>query len=390
MYKYIIKPILFFLTPDFTHTLIVACGRIVQTIPPVRWMIRKMWRHDDSVLQQDIHGIEFVNPVGLSAGFDKNVQLLPLMEDVGFGFASGGSVTLEPRQGNSRPWFHRLPNTKSVVVFAGMPNKGLAVISKYIARNRHRVKSTPSVISVAAIPNKTTKDKLCGEVPLPDIVNDVKNTTEYIIKHNLADIVEINISCPNTGKEPFIEPKSLEMLLKSLDKIPRDVPFWVKMPHLYNIKQFDALLKTIIKHNIQGVTVANLVKDRSRVDVKDHLTDDIRGGLSGEPTRQHSLELISHTYKNYGDKLTIVGVGGIFSAKDAYDKIKAGASLVGLITGLFFEGPQLIGRINKELAELVRADGFSNISEAIGVDVKLTKKVKKVPKKSCKNNPATV
>lgn len=180
------------------------------------------------------------------------------------------------------------------------------------------------------------------------------------------------------------------MLLKALDKIPRDVPFWVKMPHLYNIKQFDALLKTIIKHNFQGVTVANLVKDRSKVDVKDPLTDDIRVGLSGEPTRQHSLELISHAYKNYDYKLTIVGVGGIFSAKDAYDKIKAGASLVGLITGLFFEGPQLIGRINKELAELVRTDGFSNISEAIGVDVKLTKKVKKVPKKSCKNNPATV
>lgn len=381
MYKYIIKPILFFLTPDFTHTLIVACGRIVQTIPPVRWTIRKMWRRDDSVLQQDIHGIDFLNPVGLSAGFDKNVQLLPLMEDVGFGFASGGSVTLEPRQGNPRPWFHRLPNTKSVVVFAGMPNKGLAVISRYISRNRHRVKSTPSVISVAAIPNKTTRDKLCGEVPLPDIVNDVKNTTEYIIKHNLADIVEINISCPNAGKEPFIEPKSLEMLFKALDKIPRDVPFWVKMPHLYNIKQFDSLLRVIVKHNIQGVTIANLVKDRSRVDVKDHLTDDIRGGLSGEPTRQHSLELISHAYKNYGDKLTIVGVGGIFSAKDAYDKIKAGASLVGLITGLFFEGPQLIGRINKELAELVRTDGFSNISEAIGVDVKLTKKVKKSSKK---------
>ena len=124
------------------------------------------------------------------------------------------------------------------------------------------------------------------------------------------------------------------------------------------------------------MTVANLVKDRSRVDIKDPLADVVRGGLSGMPTREHSLRLIRHTYENYGDKLKIVGVGGVFTAEDAYMKIKSGASLVGLITGLFFEGPQLIGRINKELAALLKSDGFSHISEAIGADVK------KSPKKS--------
>ena len=151
------------------------------------------------------------------------------------------------------------------------------------------------------------------------------------------------------------------------------------MPHLYDLKQFDSLLKVIVEHNIQGVTVANLIKDRERVDLKDPLTDDIRGGLSGEPTRAHSLELIKHTYKNYGDKLTIIGVGGIFSAEDAYAKIKAGASLVGLITGLFFEGPQLIGRMNRELSQLLKNDGFSSIPEAIGADFnKKQKKSKKL------------
>lgn len=381
MYKHIIKPMLFFLTPDFTHTLIVFFGRIVQAIPPARWVIRMMWRRDDQILRQTINGIEFVNPVGLSAGFDKNIQLQPIMEDVGFGFASGGSVTLEPRQGNLRPWFHRLPKTQSVVVFAGMPNKGLDVIGKNINKNLHRIKCMPSVISVAAIPNQTTKEKLCGDVSIQDIADDVKKATEYIISHNLASVVEINISCPNAGKEPFIEPASLSVLLTTLDAIERDVPFWVKMPHLYDMEQFDALLKVITQHNIQGVTVANLVKDRSKIDVKDPLTDETRGGLSGEPTRNHSLELIRHTYKNYGDKLYIIGVGGIFSAKDAYDKIKAGASLVGLITGLFFEGPALVGKINQGLAQMIRVDGFSNVSEAIGADFKLPKKVKKSSKK---------
>ncbi len=379
MYKYVIKPLLFLLTPDFTHRLIVFCGRVVQALPPVRWAIRKSWSFQDKSLQQEVDGITFYNPIGLSAGFDKNVQLSPLMEDVGFGFASGGSVTLEPRKGNRRPWFHRLPKTKSVVVYAGMPNYGLRKISRYIRRNRRRLDNMPTVVSVAVVANKTTRERMGTRLTKEAIIDDVKKATEYISDNKLASVVEINISCPNAGKEPFIETESLDELLTTLDIVPRDVPFWVKMPHLYDIKQFDSLLKVIVRHNIQGVTVANLVKDRSKIDIKDPLTDEIRGGLSGEPTREHSLELIRHAYRNYGDRLIIVGVGGVFSAEDAYAKIKAGASLVGLITGLFFEGPQLIGQINRGLVDLLKKDGFSHISEAVGADFRSEpKKAKKL------------
>ena len=379
MYKYVIKPLLFLLTPDFTHRLIVFCGRVVQALPPVRWAIRKSWSFQDKSLQQEVDGITFYNPIGLSAGFDKNVQLSPLMEDVGFGFASGGSVTLEPRKGNRRPWFRRLPKTKSVVVYAGMPNYGLRKISRYIRRNRRRLDNMPTVVSVAVVANKTTRERMGTRLTKEAIIDDVKKATEYISDNKLASVVEINISCPNAGKEPFIETESLDELLTTLDIVPRDVPFWVKMPHLYDIKQFDSLLKVIVRHNIQGVTVANLVKDRSKIDIKDPLTDEIRGGLSGEPTREHSLELIRHAYRNYGDRLIIVGVGGVFSAEDAYAKIKAGASLVGLITGLFFEGPQLIGQINRGLVDLLKKDGFSHISEAVGADFRSEpKKAKKL------------
>lgn len=379
MYKHVIKPLLFLLTPDFTHKLIVFCGRVAQALPPVRWATRKSWSFQDSSLQQEVSGITFRNPIGLSAGFDKNIQLSPLMEDIGFGFASGGSVTLEPRRGNQRPWFHRLPKTKSVVVYAGMPNYGLRKISRYIRRNRRRLDNMPTVVSVAVVANKTTRERMGTRLTKEAIIDDVKKATEYISDNKLASVVEINISCPNAGKEPFIETESLDALLATLDSVPRDVPFWVKMPHLYNIKQFDALLRVIVRHNIQGVTVANLVKDRSKIDIKDPLTDEIRGGLSGAPTREYSLELIRHAYKKYGDKLIIIGVGGVFSAEDAYAKIKAGASLVGLITGLFFEGPQLIGRINRGLVELLKKDGFSRISEAVGADFcSKSKKAKKL------------
>ena len=379
MYKHVIKPLLFLLTPDFTHKLIVFCGRVAQTLPPVRWAIRKSWSFQDKSLRQEINSVTFSNPIGLSAGFDKNIQLSPLMEDVGFGFASGGSVTLEPRKGNRRPWFHRLPKTKSVVVFAGMPNKGLRKIRSYIERNTRRSSNAVSVISVAVIANKTTIEQADGYPTEQAIINDVKKATEYIIHNKLASVVEINISCPNAGKEPFIEAKSLDVLLTALDTVPRDVSFWVKMPHLYDVVQFDSLLKVIVQHNVQGVTVANLVKDRSKIDIKDPLTDKTRGGLSGAPTREHSLELIRYAYKKYGDKLIIIGVGGVFSAEDAYVKIKAGASLVGLITGLFFEGPQLVGRINRGLVELLKKDGFSHISEAVGADFRSEpKKAKKL------------
>lgn len=379
MYKRFVKPVLFLLTPDFTHKLIVFCGRVTQALPPVRWAIRKSWSFQDKSLRQEVGGITFCNPIGLSAGFDKNAQLSPLMEDVGFGFALGGSVTLEPRKGNRRPWFHRLPKTKSVVVYAGMPNYGLRKISRYIRRNRRRLDNMPTVVSVAVVANKTTRERMSTRLTKEAIIDDVKKATEYISDNKLASVVEINISCPNAGKEPFIETESLDELLTTLDIVPRDVPFWVKMPHLYDIEQFDSLLKVIVRHNIQGVTVANLVKDRSKIDIKDPLTDEIRGGLSGEPTREHSLELIRHAYKNYSDRLTIIGVGGVFSAEDAYVKIKAGASLVGLITGLFFEGPRLVGRINRGLVELLRKDGFSHISEAVGADFRSeSKKVKKL------------
>ena len=379
MYKRFVKPVLFLLTPDFAHRLIVFCGRVVQALPPVRWAIRKSWSFQDNSLQQEVDGITFYNPIGLSAGFDKNVQLSPLMEDVGFGFASGGSVTLEPRKGNRRPWFHRLPKTKSVVVYAGMPNYGLRKISRYIRRNRRRLDNMPTVVSVAVVANKTTRERMGTRLTKEAIIDDVKKATEYISDNKLASVVEINISCPNAGKEPFIETESLDALLTTLDSVPRDVPFWVKMPHLYDVEQFNSLLKIIVQHNVQGVTVANLVKDRSKIDIKDPLTDEIRGGLSGEPTREHSLELIRHAYRNYGDRLIIVGVGGVFSAEDAYVKIKAGASLVGLITGLFFEGPRLVGRINRGLVELSRKDGFSHISEAVGADFRSeSKKVKKL------------
>lgn len=364
VYKKLIKPFLFLFSPDFVHNAIVVSGRVVQFCRPSRWIVRKLWRRDDLRLSQDILGLKFVNPVGLSAGFDKNIELTPLIESVGFGFEIGGSVTMTPRAGNERPWFYRLPKTESIVVYAGLANRGVVKIGSSIKKNQSKLKQMPLSVSVAVVA-KTTNET-CQEA-----IIDAKNTALYILQHNLAQMIEINISCPNAGDDqPFSRPEMLEELLTELDKLDRDIPFFVKMPNLNSLMEFDELLKVISRHNVQGVTIANLVKDRLKVALKDELPDDIKGGLSGAPTRQPSTELIKRAYQKYGDKLIIIGVGGIFTAEHAYEKIKAGASLVGMITGMIFEGPQVVGKINQGLARLLEKDGFSNITEAIGADVR--------------------
>ena len=371
MYKSIIKPILFLFSPDFVHSATISVGKVVQAIPPVRWILRKCWRYDNQVLEQELFGMTFANPIGLSAGFDKNVQLTPLMSSVGFGFETGGSVTLGERKGNARPWFYRLPKTQSLVVHAGLANRGIVNGEATIIKNSRRSKNLPLFISVAIVA-KTSKETC------QDAIIDAKNTILYILQHSLSKAIEINISCPNAGDEqPFTNPKMLDELLTELDKIERNLPFLIKMPHVASLKQFDALLSVITRHNIQGLTIANLIKDRSSVKLLDELPDEVKGGLSGAPTRKLSTAMVHYAYRKYGDRLKIVGVGGVFNAEHAYEKIRAGASLVGMITGVIFEGPQVVGRINKGLVKLMERDGFTNITEAIGADHKKSTKYSK-------------
>jgi len=316
----------------------------------------------DQRLRVSLPGLDLKNPIIPASGCFGFGQEYAKYYDLDLlGSIMIKATTLDPRFGNPTP---RVAETPAGMLNAiGLQNPGVeAVLAEKLPWLEKHYPDLPIIANVAGFSNQ-----------------EYATVAGKISQAPNVKAIELNISCPNAGKEPFIEAEPLDALLTALDSVPRDVPFWVKMPHLYDIEQFDSLLKVIVRHNIQGVTVANLVKDRSKIDIKDPLTDEIRGGLSGEPTREHSLELIRHAYKKYGDRLTIIGVGGVFSAEDAYAKIKAGASLVGLITGLFFEGPQLIGQINRGLVELLKKDGFSHISEAVGADFRSEpKKAKKL------------
>ena len=366
VYRRLIKPLLFRSSPDKVHTEMIKIGSFVQQFRFLNWLMRISWSYkNDRYLSQEILGQDFSNPIGMSAGLDKNFEIAAIANSIGFGQIEGGSVTFEECAGNERPWFYRLPKTKSIVVNVGLANKGvksaLARISKYDRKQLDRMRIN---VSVAYTNSKRTKSEA-------DAITDYVGSLKMIKKDPRVNLVTLNISCPNTyGGEPFTTPEKLERLLDQIDKINLQKPLFIKMPIDKTDQEFVNLLKIIANHKVQGVTIANLFKDRSKVTLKDDLPNDIAGNLSGKPTFERSNELIRMTYAEFGDKLIISGVGGIFSAEDAYKKVCSGASLIEMVTALMFEGPQVVGQINRGLVKLLKRDGFTNISQAIGSDLK--------------------
>lgn len=364
LYFHLAKPILFRFEPDNTHSAMIKFSSVVANVPLFRGFVRLIFRPaKNSILAQKIDGIEYETPVGLAAGFDKNGEIMPTIAALGFGFGEVGSVTDEPCEGNPRPWFYRLPKTQSAVVNAGLANDGSTEIIKRIkSLHPKSVKNFPIILSVA-------KTNSCKVVSVSEGIKDYVNTVKKAKSVKNIKGFELNISCPNTfGGEPFTTENNLDKLLKAVDKLNVKKPIYIKMPLNLAWGDFKALLEVIVKHNVAGVTIANLQKDRTIIDLKDKLPDEIHGSFSGKPAWQPSNELIKKTYKGYGDRLTIIGVGGIFTAEDAYTKIKLGADMVEVITGVIFNGPQIVSQINAGLVDLLKRDGYDHISEAVGID----------------------
>ncbi len=360
-YRNIVKPILFRSSPDDVHARLLRMSRLRQRYQFTDSLVSKLLSYQNSAaLSQSVNGIHFPNPIGLAAGFDKNIELAPTMKAVGFGFMTGGSATFHECNGNPRPWFYRLPNQKSLVVNVGLANEGTqAVMDRLRTYGASQFEQFPLVVSVA----KTNSPEACDD---PSAIADYIGSLSVLQNQSQVSAIEINISCPNAyGGEPFTDPLRLGQLLVAVDALNIVKPVWVKMPIDLAWPEFDALLKVIISHRVQGVTIGNLQKNRAEIPPQD-LPNEVKGNLSGLPTQAPSDELIRRTYADYGGRLSIIGVGGVFSAKDAYRKICLGANLVELITGMIYEGPQLIGQINRELVGLLKRDNFANISEAVG------------------------
>ncbi|OGI94260.1 dihydroorotate dehydrogenase (quinone) [Candidatus Nomurabacteria bacterium RIFCSPLOWO2_01_FULL_40_18] len=357
MYKSIIKPILFRFDPEDVHNNISAIGRFLGKYSLSRKIAGALWNYLNPALNQKILGIDFKNPIGLSAGFDKNAELIQIIPSVGFGFMEVGSITGEACAGNSRPRLWRLKKSKSLAVYYGLLNDGCEAIAKKLKGEKFRI---PVGINIA----KTN----CLET-----VDTEKAIADYFKAYqtfaNIGDYITVNISCPNTfGGQPFNDQTRLNALLQKIMSVPKNKPIFLKLSPDLSQKEIDEIIEVAEKWKIDGFICTNLTKNRDNKNILDKNVPK-KGGLSGKVVDDLSNELIRYVYKKTQKnerRFIIIGVGGVFNAEDAYKKIKAGASLIQLITGMIFEGPQVVGKINSGLVKLLQADGYKNISEAIG------------------------
>jgi len=315
------------------------------------------------MLEQEVLGIAFENPIGLSAGFDKNGVLTEIMPAVGFGFEEIGSLTAMPSKGNKGKRLWRLPKSRGIVVNYGLNNDGAeAVCARLSSALRAPAPHFPIGISIAKTNCKETADDEAG---IKDYAKGLKDCLD------VGDYYTINVSCPNAyGGQLFHRPEALDQLFDALDKIKTEKPVFVKLSVDMAKEVVDDIVRVADEHRIHGFVLSNLTKQYDRPTINQ---DELKakkittGGVSGKPIEGAVNELISHLYKTTNGKYVIIGSGGVFSAEDAYEKIKCGASLVQLITGMIYEGPQLIGEINKGLVKLLKKDGYTNICEAVGV-----------------------
>lgn len=346
LYRHVLKPILFKISPDTVHTLFITLGETAGGFWPLRQLFAFFYNYRGSDISTTVDGISYRTPILLSAGFDADGRLTRILPSLSFGGEEIGSTTARPCEGNPLPRMTRLIRNKSLIVYKGLRNQGVdALIAKLI--RTPRVPGFVLGISIA----RTNEEAACTDVEagIADYVDSFK-------KLNAADIGDyytINISCPNSySGETFTDPALLARLLPRLREVPCTKPVYLKMPINVPWEQFAALLDLADKHDIQGVIIGNLNKNYADLTYPEDAPKQFRGGLSGTPTFKLSNELIRKTREKYEKRFTIIGTGGIFTPEDAMEKFAAGADLIQLISGMVFEGPGLMQKICERYAQV--------------------------------------
>jgi dihydroorotate dehydrogenase len=306
-------------------------------------------------------GLTFSNPIGLAAGFDKNGIALRPLAALGFGFIEAGTVTYHPQPGNPRPRLFRLSEDQALINRAGFNNEGAAAFVRRVEQHR-----PDCVLGVSIGKSKIT--------PLENAVEDYLASFELVYK--VADYVAVNVSSPNTPQlRDLQQSQQLEALLSALQarrrELQKPVPLLVKLSPDLERRDLEMIVDVIERLQIDGIIATNTTISR------DHLRTDAgrvaacgEGGLSGLPLKDRSTRMIAELYELTGGRIPLIGVGGIFTAEDAWEKIAAGASLVQLYTGFIYHGPGIAQEINEGLAEILAREGFANVEAAVGCRAK--------------------
>ncbi len=355
-YRYLLRPLLFTIDPERIHDKAVAIGSWVGSSTAGRALVRSFCFYQHPALEQRLAGIVFKNPVGLAAGFDKDARLTSIVGDLGFGFAEIGSITGQPCPGNSKPRLWRLKKSHSLVVNYGLKNHGAQAIRKKLENKSFAI---PIGTSIA---RTNSQDTITVDAGIADY------TAAHRALKDIGAFTVVNISCPNIFCDyTFANPQKLDLLLSSLETVHTQKPVFLKLSPDLDDAATHAIVAVGLAHGVAGFICSNLTKNRSNGRIKEKIVPPV-GGIGGKAVEELSNHMIASLYPLVKGKAILVGCGGIFSAQDAYRKIRLGASLVELVTGMIYQGPQLIGQINQELVGLLRRDGFSSIREAVGVD----------------------
>lgn len=369
----LLRPLLFRLDAERAHELVLSSGRLLQgfALP----LLRRVYGGGparDPALEVRCLGLTFPDPVGLAAGVDKNALLVPFWAALGFGFIEVGSVSALPAAGNPRPRAFRLPLDRAIINRMGLPNEGAAAVARRLSHlERLRAPDVPLGVNLV----KTPDPALCGDAAVEDFC------AAFRALAGRCAYVTLNVSCPNTADgKTFTEPAALDGLLAAVFIARREVapavPVLLKLPPPASDGDPDVpggflaeVLDVARRHGVAGLVVCNTASDRQGLTTPaEDLARIGAGGLSGPPLRRRATAMTRHLYRATGGALPIVGVGGVDSAESAYERIRAGASLVQLYTGLVYEGPGLVRRICGGLLALLARDGMRSVQEAVGLD----------------------
>lgn len=342
------KPFLFMLSPEKAHSLAITALKY--------GLLPASGGKKSAILTQNLWDLHFPNPVGLAAGFDKNAEVYQAMLAQGFGFVETGTVTPLAQAGNEKPRIFRLREDQAVINRLGFNNRGL----DYYTGQLKKRDAASGIVGANIGANKSSDD------PINDYVIGLRRVL------GLADYFTINISSPNTpGLRALQGREALDELLgklkdvreeANLDKTP---PLILKIAPDLGQGECEDIAEIILKHQMDGLIVSNTTLKRDGL-ISSQQNE--TGGLSGKPLFELSTRILSELYKLTDGKIPLIGAGGVSSGFEAYAKIRAGASLVQLYSALVYHGPGLVRQINTELEELLKKDGFSNITEAIGID----------------------
>ncbi|MGK0325988.1 MAG: dihydroorotate dehydrogenase [Polaribacter sp.] len=342
MYKLIIRPIFFLFDPEKIHYFTFSLIKLLCKIPLFTNIFRSFYQINDEKLERTLFGLTFKNPVGLAAGFDKNAVLYNELANFGFGFIEIGTVTPKGQVGNPKKRLFRLKDDQGIINRMGFNNEGLEAVIEQLKKNKGHV-----IIGGNIGKNTQTFPE--------NYTEDYKECFKGL--HRYVDYFVLNVSCPNVGSHAKLNDKDyLLELISECQKLnnqeEKQKPILLKIAPDLNNKQLDEIIELVAETKIDGVIASNTSTTRDNLKVsKKRLQEIGNGGVSGQPIKNQSTQVIKYLADTSNKSFPIIGVGGIHSAEDALEKLDAGADLVQVYTGFIYEGPGLIKKINKALLE---------------------------------------